>query len=302
MAAHSMKVVIRRTRLSPHVIRVWERRYNAVSPLRTETNRRLYSEEDVERLTLLGRLTEAGHTISQIARLPTEELRRMAEPGPDSTAAGAAMGSGPAKFRAEGVEAVKGLNGSGLRSVLEKGAIELGTYGLVKHVLIPLAHEVGELWQKGEITVANEHFASSMIRAFIESSSRPFALPENAPLLVVATPSGQLHELGAVIAASTAVDFGWRVIYLGPNLPSVEIAGAAIKSGAKAVALSIVYPQDDAYLGEELLALRRYLPAPVHLLVGGRAAKGYREILERIGASQLPDFDQLGERLEKLRR
>ena len=72
-----MKLVARRTGLSAHVIRVWERRYGAVTPVRTGTNRRLYTEEDIERLSLLRRLTEAGHNIGNVAALPLPRLREL---------------------------------------------------------------------------------------------------------------------------------------------------------------------------------------------------------------------------------
>ena len=75
----SMKYVSRKTGLTPHTIRVWERRYNAVAPERSETNRRLYSESDVERLLLLRRATLLGHSIGRIAALTTDDLRELAE-------------------------------------------------------------------------------------------------------------------------------------------------------------------------------------------------------------------------------
>ncbi|HWC58696.1 MAG TPA: MerR family transcriptional regulator, partial [Verrucomicrobiae bacterium] len=71
----TIQAVSRRTGLSPHVIRIWEKRYNAVLPSRTESNRRLYSGEEIERLALLRDVSRAGHTISSIARLSTPELR-----------------------------------------------------------------------------------------------------------------------------------------------------------------------------------------------------------------------------------
>ena len=74
---HPIRVVARRTGLTSHVIRVWEKRYGAVSPLRTPTNRRLYSDRDVERLQLLHRAILAGHSIGQIAQLPNERLRAL---------------------------------------------------------------------------------------------------------------------------------------------------------------------------------------------------------------------------------
>ena len=74
---HPIKVVVLRTGLSPHVIRVWEKRYGAVEPMRTPTNRRRYTDADIERLLLLQRATQIGRSIGQIAQLPTETLRNL---------------------------------------------------------------------------------------------------------------------------------------------------------------------------------------------------------------------------------
>ena len=74
---HSIQVVSRLSGLSPHVIRVWEKRYGAVTPVRTGTNRRLYSEEEIQRLRLLSRATAAGHRIGVIAHLGIRDLERL---------------------------------------------------------------------------------------------------------------------------------------------------------------------------------------------------------------------------------
>jgi len=89
------------------------------------------------------------------------------------------------------------------------------------------------------------------------------------------------------MVAAAANDFGWRVVYLGPSLPASEIAGAAVRTKARAVALSLVYPADDPNLPAELETLRTCLPASIRLLVGGHAAPAYRLVLERIGATCL---------------
>ncbi len=74
---HSMKLVSRRTGLSPHVIRVWEKRYGAICPQRTPTHRRQFSDEDIQRLVYLKRLTDVGHNIGNVASLPTEDLQEL---------------------------------------------------------------------------------------------------------------------------------------------------------------------------------------------------------------------------------
>jgi methylmalonyl-CoA mutase cobalamin-binding subunit len=110
-----------------------------------------------------------------------------------------------------------------------------------------------------------------------------------------------MHELGACLVAVTAASEGWQVTYLGVNLPAEEIAGAARQRQAKAVALSVIYPADDPSLVQELRKLRGYLPADVVMIVGGRAAVGYREVLDAIGAIRLDTLTSLRTTLEMLR-
>ena len=90
---------------------------------------------------------------------------------------------------------------------------------------------------------------------------------------MVATPPNQLHEGGALLVAATAATTGWRVIYLGVDLPPAEIAATALRTGARAVALSLIHPADDPALGAHLAALRQALPAEVPLLLGGAARR-----------------------------
>jgi methylmalonyl-CoA mutase cobalamin-binding subunit len=118
---------------------------------------------------------------------------------------------------------------------------------------------------------------------------------------VVVTPTGQLHELGALLAGATAANLGWRVIYLGPSLGAAEIAGAAQQNRARAVTLSLVYPEDDDELPAELIRLRELLPG-LPIVVGGRAAPAYRATLERIGAQSIDDLASFGTALDRLRQ
>jgi methylmalonyl-CoA mutase cobalamin-binding subunit len=103
-------------------------------------------------------------------------------------------------------------------------------------------------------------------------------------MILIATPAGQTNELGALLASASAANLGWRVTYLGANLPAAEIAGLARQHQAYAVGLSLVYPEDDPLLAGELKKLRSLLTADVTLIVGGRAAPAYRPTLDEIGA------------------
>lgn len=103
------------------------------------------------------------------------------------------------------------------------------------------------------------------------------------------------------MAGVTAALQGWRILYLGTNLPAVEIAGAVHRTGAKAVALSIIYPPDDPRLAEEIEALRQYVGKELTLLVGGRDSTAYGKALERAEVVPISDMRSLRNALERIR-
>jgi methylmalonyl-CoA mutase cobalamin-binding domain/chain len=298
----SIKLAARRTGLTEHVIRMWEKRYDAVTPDRTGTKRRLYSEEDIERLGLLRSATVAGHRIGDIANLRTDQLRTLASGASTSGPAKPATATASAEdLINEALTAARALDATALETNLERSVVAFGCHGMLENVVAPLAHRIGELWATGVLTAAHEHFATGVISTFLQNRFRPFAENGSAPLLVAVTPTGQLHELGAALVSAAARDLGWRVVYLGASLPAPEIANVALKRGARAVALSIVYPADDAALPAELEFLRKLLPAEIAIVAGGRAAESYRLTLEKIGAAQAGNLREFSTVLDRLR-
>jgi methanogenic corrinoid protein MtbC1 len=129
-----------------------------------------------------------------------------------------------------------------------------------------------------------------------ESASSPLATPN----LVVATPAGQVHEFGALLVAATAAAEGWRVTYLGTELPAEDIVEAAVRIGVRAVALSVVYPAADPALRAELRRLRTALPKDIVLMVGGAASSAYGEVLAEISAVRLNDLAEFRAHLRTL--
>ena len=304
-AHHSIKVVSRRTGLSPHVIRIWEKRYGAVEPERSQTNRRLYSDSEIERLGFLRLATAAGHSIGNIARLPLARLKLLVAKanGSEPIARAAKHAASPAQtFHDSCLAAVKNLDGRLFDETLQGAVVALGNQGLLRQVVAPLAQTIGELWRAGVVSAAHEHFLSSGLKVFLGHLSGQFPVPANAPRIIIATPAGQLHELGAVIVNAAAAQVGWHTTYLGASLPAAEIAGAAVQNRALAVALSVVYPEDDPDLPQEFTNLRRFLPAETKILVGGRAAPAYLETLMRIGAVFTESIDEFCHQLDDLRR
>lgn len=304
-AQYPIQLVARLTGLSAHVIRIWEQRYRAVEPRRTPGNHRVYSQRDIERLNLLRDVTHAGHNIGQVARLPTDKLGELvavcssihapAAPAATETATNGSLLD-------ECLLAIKSFDTHALDDALKRGSIALGALGLLQRVVAPLTQTLGDLWRDGTFTTAHEHFASAAIRVFLGNAAKPFGPMDDAPVLVVATPAGQVHELGALLVGATAANLGWKVTYLGASLPAAEIAGAVRQRRAKAVALSLVYPEDDPRLEVELKHLSESLPVDVALLVGGRATQAYRKALEKIGAVLIENLAHLGSTLDGLRR
>jgi DNA-binding transcriptional MerR regulator/methylmalonyl-CoA mutase cobalamin-binding subunit len=303
-AHHSIKTASRMTGLSPHLIRIWEKRYGAVSPERTDTNRRLYSDAEIERLNFLRMATTAGHSIGNIAKLPLSRLKSLvakAELGERGSRQISRAVSPAQSFHDSALAAVEKLDARALEEVLQKAVVALGHQGLLRQVVGPLAQTIGELWRTGAVTAAHEHFLTAALKVFLGHLSGQFAVPANAPRIVIGTPAGQLHELGAVVVKDAAAQIGWHAIYLGASLPAAEIAGAALQNRALAVALSIVYPEDDPDLPQELTNLRRFLSPETRILVGGRAASAYSETLRRIGAPFTDSIDEFCRQLDDLR-
>lgn len=301
---HAIGAVASRTGLSTHTIRAWERRYAAVEPERTGGGHRVYTEAQVHRLLLLRRLTEHGHRIGSIAGLPTEELESLLEATRRDTAAARADRAGGRATDEEGIrelmEAVRELDADRLEAAFRRAALHRSAHGLIEDVISPLLRRIGEAWERGEIGPAREHLASRVVGRTLSWVLDAFHPEPSAALAVVATPSGQRHELGALLAGATAAAHGWRISYLGGDLPGGEIAGAARATQARAVLLSLVYPSDDPALADELRSLRGGLAEDTAILVGGRAAPGYADALDEVGARVLGGYDELRVELEAL--
>jgi len=303
----TIKFVTRQTGLSIHTIRIWEKRYGAVQPVRASNNRRLYTEEDVERLRLLHEATMAGHAIGQIARASLPELQNLLRtsgvPARAKRAARARQTNEAIESLIEGaIAVVTEFDSNGFTRMLNRAAADLGSPAVLQKFIVPLAERVGELWREGELAIAHEHFASNHIGEFLSAFARPYAENVSSPHLVLATPTGQLHELGAIIVAAAARSHGWRTTYLGASLPIEEFAGAVRNLKPRAVGLSIVFPPDDKALRRDLKKLDELLPKECAFLVGGRSASGYADILRGMKAILIETLEGLFPVLDTLQR
>jgi DNA-binding transcriptional MerR regulator/methylmalonyl-CoA mutase cobalamin-binding subunit len=309
MAAYKypIKVVSQMTGLSVHVIRAWEKRYNVVEPDRSDTNRRMYSEEDIEKLKLLNDAIHLGHNIGGIANLSAKELKSLLkkENQESSEPSSIIVKSEPDKniqeILTECISSIKNYDAKQLESILLNTSTKFTQPVLIEELIVPLVYKIGEMWHDGEIRVANEHLASSVVRSFLFNLLEAYSINDSAPVMVSATPRGQEHELGALIAGVVAASSGWKVIYLGASLPAEEISSVVSYLNARVVALSIIYPNDDPHLKQELKKIHQLLPAGVSMIAGGRAAKGYYDVLDEIGTVIVKNTKQLRMELEAIR-
>jgi methylmalonyl-CoA mutase cobalamin-binding subunit len=200
------------------------------------------------------------------------------------------------------LQAVQQLDGFALEAVLMRAQVALSQPALIEQLIVPLMASIGNLFHDGSLRIMHEHMASAVVRSFLWSLKGSVEQSAYAPILIVATPVGQWHEIGALIVASTASAEGWDITYLGANLPTQEIAAAVQQQSAKVVALSLVYPADDPRIRQELVTLRRYVGQDIEILIGGSGSVGYKDVLQDIGAVCLDDMAHLRTHLESLRQ
>ncbi len=282
---HPIAVVAERTGLSRDVLRVWERRYAAVEPSRSPGGQRLYSDADVARFRLLAAATAHGRSISMVARLTTAELERLvAEDAAARAEASPAPLADVHRARVErAFEYTRALDSAGLDRELRRSIAQDGLSAFLEEIVPRLMQRIGDEWRDEQINIAHEHLASAAVGAVILESVRAVPPAPSAPRLLVATPSGERHAVGAALAAAAAALDGWAVVYLGVDLPAADIVAAADATMARAVALSVVHTDDRAFVTGELQAMRSGLPARVPLLVGGSAAVQLSKELEQAG-------------------
>ncbi|PPD47939.1 MAG: transcriptional regulator [Methylobacter sp.] len=310
-AQYLISTVTKRSGVKSDLVRAWERRYQAVSPTRTAGGHRVYTDLDIARLKLLNEATSSGHSIGQIANLSLDDLKKLLQhesTAPVSTYKSinppAALNS-ERRFLAEDYiekcyAAVLAFDAHGLESHFENAIVELGPQLFIENLLTPLLTQIGERWREGELRPVHEHMASSIIRSltYILRNNTPCAA--NAPRMIVTTPIGQLHELGALLAAIIAEFKNWKVTYLGANLPSEEIAAAVKYTQAKAVTLSISFSADDLVVPRELRKLRKLVGNDIALIVGGRSAGHYQAVLDEVGVLKIQNYDHFRLLLDQL--
>jgi DNA-binding transcriptional MerR regulator len=293
--------------VSTHVLRAWESRYGLLVPVRSAGGYRLYGHEDERRVREVIALRDQGVSAAEASRrvLATE---RGGAPGYDQDAApdrsgggvgrgaaargGAASGAGgpgsaplgvradPPVLVAQLLDAVTALDEDRAHAVLDTAFVERSVESAIIDVLLPLFVRVGEMWELGRIGIAQEHFASSLVRRRLGALSLTWGVG-TGPVAVLACPPGEFHDIVLLSFGVLLGRAGWRIRYLGPDTPIHSLAAAARLTQADAVVLACRRPS--GFRGHAS-ALRR-LSQDHPVWIAGRGATP--RVLEEVGVPHL---------------
>lgn len=258
--SYRIKRVAHLTGINPATLRAWERRYNLIAPGRTDSGYRVYSDEDVAMLGRIKKLTDEGLTIGEAI----SRVRRGSAPLPPTAAT-----PDLAEVRRQLRDALLRFDRQGALGAWER-LLHLPPERRAEEVLLPLMREIGDLWQDGAAVVAQEHFASGFVReklaamiAEVDTGVAP------GPEAVCAGVPGDPHELGLMAAALRLAGGGWKVVYLGANVPWDDMRRVVAERRPALLCTSLVMRTSVVGVRESAERLRALAPRETSVVVGG---------------------------------
>jgi len=296
--------------INPNTLRGWERRYQAVEPGRRSDGQRLYSRTDIERVRLLVALVRKGHSIGNIAKLPTKELREMLESSDEIEGRKPVPPDSPGIVDSRVLTAVRALERfdlQGLGLELTKARFELSTLELISDFIYPLMRRVGELVNEGRLTIAQEHLLSALLRDFlggIHQSLSPYELSarQRRERILICSREGDIHEFGILISAILVNLNRYQSLYLGTSMPLADLVEAcdSFKVDALVLGLMKIGREHGAVASESFVReLDRLLPKRIALLVGGSDAQVVEKLKTKRKIYRMKDLLQLNSILAK---
>ncbi len=245
--------VCRRVGITPDRLRAWERRYGLAAPERSKGGYRLYSEADEARIRRMLDLIGRGYAAAEAARLAVEE-----PPG------GAAD---PRALLVELEAALDGFDDLAAQDVLDRLFATADIDVAVRDVILPYLRRLGERWSAGDVSVGQEHFASTLLSGRLQGMARRWSRGAG-PLALLACLPGEHHELGLLCFGLALRARGWRIAYLGSDLPVDDLAATARQLGPDVVVVSATTPEVASDSAVALAAVSAVAP----LAIGGAAA------------------------------
>ena len=300
---HPIQVVARYTGLNPELIRAWEKRYRLVKPARTKSGRRLYSDADIEYLSLLRKVTRFGRRISEVANLPIEKLTEISGRDEDAKALASThrqdrLNTGKVmEYFDRCTAAIVKFDTHELQTALQFATEELDVIFLLEDLLSPLQKYVAEECREGELLNCHHTMFTEITRSYLIALSTKNNVASRS---LVSCSMIQDPMLTAAKVASVANHYGWNTIYLGESIGCIEIVNAINSSEAHVVALSFDDSREKMLIPNEMKRLASMLPYHTQLIVNAPDTSGYLSVLGSDEAVHVKSFGELRLGLERL--
>ncbi len=271
---YTIKTVVHETGIAPATLRAWERRYGCLAPGRSEGGYRLYSERDIALLRWLKQQVDAGVSISRAVALL--ELQRGGDGGTELPArmssAPAVEGARPASAIAdELVEALLAFKEEAAEQLLSEAYALYSLDAVAEEIITPALVEIGERWHRGEASIVQEHFATAFLRRRLTALFQAYEQPVSGPLAVTGSAPSEWHDVGILLVSIALKRHGWRVIFLGQNVPAERFIDHIRNLRPALICLSAATQESVKGLQEVYNSVMAEPPPRPRLALGGRA-------------------------------
>jgi DNA-binding transcriptional MerR regulator len=245
----------RRVGVSRELLRAWERRYGLLQPIRSDGGFRLYTSDDAERVARMKSALDEGLSASEAARRALAHARS-AEGLLDDA-------------RERILAAARAYDDTAAQSALDEAFASFALDTVLRELVLPLLREIGGEWERGELEVGQEHFATNLIRERLLALAR-FWGRGGGPLAILACPPGERHDIGLIAFGLVLRSHGWRILFLGADTPLPTLASAIETTSPRLV---VVASMDGALLEAEGAGLRRLARSAPLVLSGAGATE-----------------------------
>jgi DNA-binding transcriptional MerR regulator len=263
----------RRVGVSPELLRAWEVRYGLLEPTRSPGGFRLYSDEDEERIRRMRTYQDQGLSAAEAARLALE--------GAGEERAATSVAAPDPSFLGDALER---FDEPAAQASFDRALADLSLDTLLRDLLMPYLHDLGERWEAGTASVAQEHFASSVVRGRLLGLARGWGQGAG-PLAVLACAPGELHDLPLIAFGLALRARGWRIAYLGADTPLDTLLDTAQALGPRLVVVSATTPRHFSRVKDRLRALAQTAPLA---LAGAGATAAAAESVDALLLSEDP--------------
>lgn len=266
----------RRTGVSPELLRAWERRYGLLRPERTSGGFRLYSSADERRIRLMRAALERGVSAAQAAGLALAGEVGDAEPVADGA------DGGLLEAEAAALEsALDALDEGAAQAALDRLLADFTLDAVLAGAVLPYLRRLGERWERGDVSVGHEHFATAIVRARLLALARGWGRGGGRRALLACAP-GEQHDLPLVVFGLVLRERGWRIQFLGADTPVATLREIADLVRPELVVVSATLPGRLDQAGPELRELAGGRP----LAIAGEGAT--EDLAHRLGCRVLP--------------